>query len=157
MNQEYRTFTEQLAADAARSSRVLHTLNPFAWLSGNWTWHGQTVTFAVAPYGISHESDPFLIYNATVRMWVLAVTDPDSFGILVGLPPKNGRARFSGLVNIAGDMVELRQTWYLLDADNVEIENERREGHVWTLWDRARLERVQPALGDWTHPAHAKH
>jgi hypothetical protein len=156
LNEEYRTFTEQLAADAARGSVLLRTVNPFAWLAGNWTWQGQPVTFAVAPYGISYGADPFLIFNATVRMWVLAVTDPDSFGILVGLPPKNNRARFSGLVNIAGEMVELRQTWHLLDADNVEIENERREGNVWTIWDRARLERAKPELGDWTHPAHPK-
>jgi hypothetical protein len=156
LNEEYRTFTEQLAADAASGSVALRTVNPFAWLAGNWNWHGQPVAFAVTPYGISYGADPFLIFNATVCMWVLAVTDPDSFGILVGLPPKNNRARFSGLVNIAGEMVELRQTWYLLDADNVEIENERREGNVWTLWDRARLERAQPELGDWTHPAHPK-
>ena len=156
MNEEYRLFTEQLAADAANGSRALRASNPFAWLSGNWTWHGQPVTFAVAPYGISYGPDPFLIFNPTVRMWVLAVTDPDSFGILVGLPLKNGRARFSGLVNIAGEMVELRQSWYVLDADNVEIENERREDNVWTLWDRARLQRAKPELADWTDPVHSK-
>lgn len=156
MNQEYRTFTEQLAADAAGSSCVQDAVNPFAWLAGSWIWHGQSLQFSKTPYGIATEAAPFLIFNATVGMWILAVTDPDSFGILVGLPPKNGRARFSGLINIAGEMVELRQTWHLLDANNVEIENERREGNLWTLWDRARLERVNPELGEWTHPAHSK-
>ena len=142
MNQEYRTFTEQLAADAARGSVDFRAVNPFAWLSGVWTWQGQPVVFTVTPYGVAHDANPFLIFNPTVHMWVLAVTDPDSYGILVGLPPKNNRARFSGLVNIAGEMVELRQTWYLLDTNNVEIENERREDNIWTLWDRGRLHRV---------------
>jgi hypothetical protein len=157
LSDEYRTFTKQLAADAASGSHGLRVANPFAWLSGTWTWHGQPVTFAVTPYGVALGPNPFLIFNASVRMWVLAVTDPDSYGILVGLPPKQGRVRFSGLINIAGEMVELRQTWHLIDNDNVDIENERREGNLWTLWDRARLERVQPALGDWTDSADSKH
>jgi len=53
LNEEYRTFTEQLAADAASGSVALRTVNPFAWLAGNWNWHGQPVAFAVTPYGLS--------------------------------------------------------------------------------------------------------
>ena len=157
MSNEYRTFTEQLAADAASNSRVLRNGNPFAWLSGTWTWHGHPVTFAVTPYGIALGASPFLIFNASVRMWVLAVTDPDSYGILVGFPPKHGRIRFSGLINIAGESVELRQTWHLIDNDNVDIANERREGALWTLWDHARLERLHSDLGDWGDSTHPKH
>lgn len=133
---------------------ALRATNPFAWLAGDWIWQGQPVTFALAPYGISHDREPFLIFNATVNMWVLALADPDSFGVLVGLPPKNARARFSGQVNISGESVELRQTWHLLDADNVDIENERHEGNLWVLWDRARLTRVQLVP---TAPTPSKH
>lgn len=143
MKSVYRQFTDKIAADASRSVSTLPHPSAFAWLIGEWIWLGDAVHFAGAPYGISLNADPFLIYNAEAQMWILALADPDAFGILLGLGKRNGEARFTGDVTIAGEAVRLRQTWRRRQEYTVEIENERySEGH-WLLWDRAILERVK--------------
>ena len=144
MKSVYRQFTDQIAADASRSaSKPLH-LSPFSWLTGEWIWLGQPVYFANTPYGLSLNADPFLIHNAEADMWVLALADPDAFGILLGLGMRNGEALFTGDVTIAGKAVRLRQTWRHRQEYTVEIENERYSDGQWQRWDRGILERVNP-------------
>jgi hypothetical protein len=145
LKSEYRKFTDQVAADAANSALADSAANPFSWLAGDWLWHGEPRTFALAPYGVSLQpsNEPFLIHNAASGLWLLVLADPAAFGILIGQAPNAGRARFSGHVSISEQPVELRQTWRRLDEDVVEIENERRDDGFWQLWDRSRLEGVR--------------
>ena len=144
MHSVYREFTERIAADASRSVASIPHPSVFNWLAGEWTWLGQPAHFANSPYGLSLNGNPFLIHNADAGMWILVLNDPDAFGILIGLGLRNGEARFTGDVSIAGQPVRLRQTWRLHHEIAVEIENERFSGNAWQFWDRALLERVTP-------------
>ena len=144
MKSDYRQFTDQIAADASRPASAIPPPSDFAWLAGDWIWHGRPVHFTITDYGLSLETDPFLIHNSASGMWILVLVDPDAFGILIGLGLRNGVARFTGEVTIDGQTVRLRQTWRRNREFAVEIENERQDDGQWRVWDRALLEPVTP-------------
>lgn len=110
---------------------------------------GEPVRFALASYGISIQTakegpKPFLIYRSEAEMWVLVLSDPSAFGVLVGLPPNRGEVRFTGEISLNGQTVRLRQTWHLLD-DAVEIEEDLMENRRWRPSGTRCLERVKMA------------
>lgn len=142
MNAEYKEFTSRIAAEAARSEESTDLPCDFDWLSGAWIWYGKTGLFAAAPYGISRDAEPFLIYNAAANMWLLTLAGADAYGMLLGSGLIGRESRFTGEMTILGEPVRLRQTWRILDERTVEIETERMAGNLWQRWDRARLTRV---------------
>lgn len=144
MKSEYRQFTDQIAADASRSAGTIPPPSDFAWLAGDWIWHGQPVRIANTVFGLSFNNDPFLIHNAASGMWVLVLADPDAFGILIGFGLRDGEARFTGDVTIDDQPVRLRQTWRRVPVFGVEVLNERFSDGQWQPWDRALLERATP-------------
>ena len=145
VNPIYRKFADQIADDAARSASASSHSNAFDWLQGEWLWQEEPVRFETTPYGIARQTSvPYLIHNAPSGMWILALSEPTAFGMLVGLPPKNGEAQFSGDITIDGQSVRLRQTWRRRE-NSVEIRNERLEAGQWKRWDLTLLERVTPA------------
>lgn len=143
MKSQYRKFTDRIAADASRAAAPL--VQSFSWLPGPWLWHARPVSFAPAPYGYSLAGSPFLIHNAASGMWLLVLSDPTAFGILIGLDMRQGVARFTGDVSIDSHSVQLRQTWRRIDDDTLQIENERYTGDHWCLWDRSLLTRLKPS------------
>lgn len=144
MKSDYRQFIDQIAADASRSASTIPPPSDFAWLAGDWIWQGRSVSFSTTPYGLSCKSDPYLIHNAASQMWILVLSDPDAFGILIGLALRNGVARFTGDVTIDDETVRLRQTWRRTGTFTVEIKNERYAEAEWQVWDQSLLERVTP-------------
>jgi hypothetical protein len=143
----YRKFTDRVALDAAHAASAAASVELFSWLTGHWLWRGNPVHFALAPYGISLQpaGRPFLIHNAASGLWLLVLSDPAAFGILIGPEPRAGTARFSGHVTIGRKSVELHQIWRRIDEETIEVEDERRNGEHWQLWDRSRLQRVKPS------------
>ena len=144
MKFDYRQFIDEIAEEASRPAATLPHPSDFTWLTGDWSWHGQIVHFAVTAYGLSHSGEPFLIDHGESDTWILVLADPDAYGIFIGLGMRNGQARFTGDVTIADEPVRLRQTWRVHHERAIEIENERHSDGVWHLWDRALLEAVTP-------------
>lgn len=144
MKSAYRKFIDQIAADAARAGTAVPHPPVYSWLDGAWAWQGRPVRFARTDYGISRDGHPFLIHNASTGMWVLVLSDPGAFGILIGLTIRNAQVRFTGDVTIDGQPVRLRQTWRVLNDYEIEISNEREIDSLWQLWDRAILKRITP-------------
>lgn len=142
MKAAYRKFIDQIAADAARAGVAVPHPPAYSWLAGVWNWHGRCVRFAQAGYGISRDGDPFLIHNASTGMWVLVLSDPGAFGILIGLALRDGLVRFTGDVTIDGSPVRLRQSWRVVNDNEVEVCNERIVDSLWQLWDRGFLSRA---------------
>jgi hypothetical protein len=140
----YRKFIDQIAADAVRAGAAVPHPPVYTWLAGSWAWQGRPVRFAHTEYGISRDGNPFLIHNASTGMWVLVLADPGAFGILIGLTIRNAQVRFTGDVTIEGEPIRLRQTWRILNDNEVEIRNERMTDSLWQLWDCAILARVTP-------------
>ena len=140
MDAEYRQFVDTIAAAATLPAGP----HPFAWLAGDWLWHGEPVHFEIAPYGVSRYGAPYLIYNAPAAMWLLAHTGPEAYGLLIGTVAANGAARFTGELTLAGEPVMLRQLWHPLRDGNVRIDTERKSGADWTRWERGSLERFTP-------------
>lgn len=138
MDAEYRQFVDTIAAAAS----VPAGPHPFAWLAGDWLWHGEPIHFDLAPYGVSRYGVPYLIYNAPAGMWLLAHTGPEAYGLLIGTVPAPGDARFTGELTIAGEDVILRQNWRTIRTGKVQIDTERKSGAEWTLWERGLLESV---------------
>lgn len=75
-------------------------------------------------------------------MWVLVLSDPGAFGILIGLTLRDGLVRFTGDVTIDGSPVRLRQSWRVVNDNEVEVCNERIVDSLWQLWDRGFLSRA---------------
>lgn len=138
MDAEYRQFVDTIAAAATLPAGP----HPFAWLAGDWVWHGEPFYFALAPYGVSRDGVPYLIYNAPAGMWILAHTRPEAYGMLIGTVPAPGDGRFTGELTIDGEPVILRQSWHTIREGKVQIDTERKSGVEWTLWERGLLERV---------------
>jgi hypothetical protein len=138
----YRQFTDQVAADAARAAPSDPDSMAFAWLSGTWSWREANLEFAGAPYGLSCDGQPFLIYNAAAAMWLLVILDPGAFGILIGQAMRDGATRFSGEITIGGKPVQLRQFWTVRPDKAIEILSERKIDGRWNHWDRSLLRRV---------------
>jgi hypothetical protein len=141
----YRQFTDRMAKEAARTASGLACCAGFAWLEGEWTWCGDPVLFESAPYGISIQTGdegpkPFLIHRCDAEMWLLVLSDPTSFGILIGLHSNPESARFTGDVVIDGEPVRSRQTWRRSEGA-VEIEEERMENRRWIAGLIQRMER----------------
>jgi hypothetical protein len=147
LKSEYRKFTDRVALNAAHSASAAASAELFSWLLGDWLWHGVPVHFALAPYGLSLQpaNEPFLIHNSASGFWLLVLSDPTAYGILIGTDPRAGQARFSGHVTIGRNSVELQQVWRRIGEEYIEIENHRRNGDHWQLWERSRLQRVTPS------------
>lgn len=143
MKSVYRKFTDQIAADAASSASSVPPPPAFDWLAGSWTWSGRSYLYTITDYGISRDTEPLLIYNCAADMWILALAEPQAYGILIGRSMRNGEARFTGDITISGRRVRLRQTWRLIGGNTIEIENERMSGSTWVVMDRAVLERAK--------------
>lgn len=141
----YRRFTEQIAADAARVVTGHPRRDAFAWLNGDWIWCGKPVHFSPAGFGVARKpsGDPFLIHNTVADMWVLVLSDPAAFGVLIGLEMKNGTATFSGDVTVGGKSVRLRQIWRQTSDSTVEISNQRFDGRQWEVWSTDLLQRIK--------------
>jgi len=143
----YRKFTDRVAADAASAAGASPEARAFDWLAGDWRMDDHKVGLAAAPYGIVMlpEGEPFLIHNAAADMWVLVLTDPAAFGILIGLKMVNGAAQFAGDVTIGAQPVRLRQVWRVTGQHTIELTTDRWEDGRWVRWDYALLERITPA------------
>jgi len=146
VNPVYRQFADRITADARTAAGAGRRSDAFDWLTGDWLWSGFPVHFQSTPFGIATNDDtPFLIHHAASGMWLLVLTDPSSFGILVGLPLRDGKAAFSGDVTIEGIPARLRQKWTLQDDGSIEIVNYSFDAGTWEPLDRSRLRRLNPS------------
>lgn len=145
MKSPYREFTDRIAAQAAAAAPPPAD---FAWLAGRWRWGGKPIRIDATPYGLSvarsGRPKPFLIYNAPAAMWLLVVSDPAAFGLLIGQSMRDGVARFTGDIHLNGEQIQLRETWRLNPDRSLDILYERRLDGTWEIWDRAVLEPAKP-------------